>query len=81
MYEVPYHPIRLTDNYLPILDLEELGYEIGLIITPKARRWVASIHRESERNCPKRGRSNTSTVDLVGMRTPKPTEKYHFGGP
>jgi hypothetical protein len=35
----------------------------------------------SLRNCPKRGGSNTSTVDLAGVRTPKWAEKYHFGVP
>ncbi len=35
----------------------------------------------SERDCPKRGRSNASTVDLAGIRTPKRAEKYHFGVP
>src|SRR5215218_274556 len=31
---------------------------------------VVSIHPASERNCPKRGRSNASTVDLGGIRRP-----------
>jgi hypothetical protein len=33
------------------------------------------------RNCPKRGRSNASTVDLAGIQRPKRAEKYHFGVP
>ena len=33
------------------------------------------------RNCPKRGRSNTPTVDLAVIRTLKRADKYHLGGP
>src|SRR5215217_6292201 len=33
------------------------------------------------RNCPKRGRSNASTVDLGSIRPPKRVEKGHFSGP
>jgi hypothetical protein len=34
-----------------------------------------------DRDCPKRGMSNASTVDLVGIRRPKWAEKHPFGDP
>ena len=54
-----------SERMAPVLTYKDAGGFIGA----------------SDRNCPKRGRSGVSTVDLAGKRTPKRAEKYHFGVP
>src|SRR5215208_3286631 len=43
--------------------------------------WIWVSENFSSRNCPKRGRSGVSTVDLASIRTLKRPDKYHFGVP